>query len=178
MWDTYSLAFLPSQNAMFPYTIGTLISTSLSFLPKFYTKPRNGYSYTINKKNVEEFIFLFFMTFWNIFSVLYIDFEVIATLNDSSNSKLPFWTPNWIKLQALYTPKKKVGFGGSIGLVIWKMGIYPNLNGNKDTFLSLSSDLPILVRWDLGVGPLNWGWSGPCFFEDELLLISIYEFVS
>jgi hypothetical protein len=36
--STYSLAFLPSQNEMLPYTMGTLISTSLSFLFKIYTK--------------------------------------------------------------------------------------------------------------------------------------------
>lgn len=34
---TYSLAFLPSQNAMLPYTMGTQISVSLIFLAKFYT---------------------------------------------------------------------------------------------------------------------------------------------
>lgn len=33
--NTYSFAFLPSQKAILPYTIGTLISTSFNFLLKF-----------------------------------------------------------------------------------------------------------------------------------------------
>jgi len=61
MYDTYSLAFLPSQKAMFPYTIGTLISTSFTFLPMFYTKPRNGlyndqYKEPILVKHIEELV--------------------------------------------------------------------------------------------------------------------------
>ena len=46
---TYSLAFLPSQNAMLPYTMGTQISVSLIFLAKFYTTSKKNYKCWIEK---------------------------------------------------------------------------------------------------------------------------------
>lgn len=44
------------------------------------------------------------------------------------------------------------------------------------TLFSPSSDLIILVRSDLVVDPLISGWSGLCFLEDELLVISWNSF--
>jgi len=59
----------------------------------------------------------------------------------------------------LYAVPKAQDLWEIVILAIWKIRlmVYPNSNRNKVTFLSLSSDLPILVRWDLGVGPLNSG---------------------
>lgn len=44
---TYSLAFLPSQNAIVPYTIGQLISTSFSPLFELYAKPKINQLHTM-----------------------------------------------------------------------------------------------------------------------------------